>query len=77
MRNPEFEIGTNTTVTVYTACNQFTARSGNPGDQGGGTLYYKAASATTWSSTAFGFDSQNGNNKYWRATLQHGGVRGR
>ena len=67
MRNPEFEIGPGTTVTVYSG-NQFQG-SGNPGNQTGGFLYYKAASATAWTSAALGYDSQNGNNKYWRASF--------
>ena len=67
MRNPEFEIGTSTTVTVYSG-NQFQG-NGNPGNQTGGSLYYKAASATTWTAAALVFDSQNNNNKYWRASF--------
>jgi hypothetical protein len=67
MRNPEFEIGTSTAVTVYSG-NQFQG-SGNPGNQTGGYLYYKAASASTWTSAALAFDSQSGNNKYWQASF--------
>ena len=67
MRNPEFEIGTNTQVTIYNG-NQFQG-SGNPGNQTGGNLYYKAASATAWTSVALGFDSQNGNNKYFAGSF--------
>ena len=67
MRNPEFEISSSTVVTVYNG-SQFQG-SGNPGNQTGGYLYYKAASASAWTSIAFGFDSQNGNNKYWRASF--------
>lgn len=67
MRNPEFEIGTSTTVTIYSG-NQAQG-SGNPGNQTGGFLYYKAAGATTWTSATLGFDSENGNNKYWRASF--------
>ena len=67
MRNPEFEISSSTAVTIYNG-SQFQG-SGNPGNQTGGYLYYKAASATAWTSLPLGFDSQNGNNKYWRATF--------
>ena len=67
MRNPEFEIGTSTVVTIYSGA-QFQG-SGNPGNQTGGFLYYKDASTTAWSSAALSFDSQNGNNKYWRASF--------
>ena len=67
MRNPEFEIGTSTTITIYNG-NQYQG-SGNPGNQTGGTLYYKAASATAWSTLALGYDSTSGNNKYWRASF--------
>ncbi len=67
MRNPEFEISASTVVTVYNG-SQFQG-SGNPGNQTGGYLYYKAASASAWTSVALGFDSQNGNNKYWRASF--------
>ena len=44
MRNPEFEVGSSTAVTVYNG-SQFQG-SGNPGNQTGGSLFYKAASAT-------------------------------
>ena len=67
MRNPEFELSSNTAVTVYSG-SQFQG-SGNPGNQTGGYLYYKAAGATAWTRVALGFDSQNGNNKYWRASF--------
>ncbi len=71
MRNPEFEIGTNSSVLIYSG-NQYQG-SGNPGNQTGGTLYYKAASATAWSSVNLGFDNQTGNNKYWRASFNTNG----
>ena len=67
MRSPEFEIGTDTTVTIYSG-NQYQG-SGDPGNQTGGFLYYKTVSANAWSSVALSFDSQNGNNKYWRASF--------
>ena len=67
MRNPEFEIGTSTAVTIYSG-NQYQG-SGNPGNQTGGMLYYKAAGATAWASAALGYDSTSGNNKYWRASF--------
>jgi hypothetical protein len=67
MRNPEFEIGTNTPVTIYSG-NQFQG-NGNPGNQTGGFLYYKTAGGTSWTSVGLAFDSQNGNNKYWQASF--------
>ena len=67
MRNPEFEVSANTTVTIYSG-NQFQNGSGS-GNQTGGQLYYKAASASAWSNVALGYDSTNGNNKYWKGTF--------
>src|ERR1700761_3115454 len=69
MRNPEFEFGPSTAITIYNG-NQFQG-SGNPGNQTGGTLFYKSQSSSgmvpNWVSVALTFDSQNGNNKYWKA----------
>ena len=67
MRSPRFEIGTNTTVTIYNG-NQFQG-GGTPGNQTGGTLFYKAAGAGSWSSTPLGFDRTTGNNKFWSASF--------
>ena len=67
MRNPEFEIGPTTVVTIYNG-NQFQG-IGNPGNQTGGTLFYRKVGAASYSSVALSFDSQNANNKYWKATI--------
>src|SRR5262245_40248053 len=40
MRNPEFEIGTNTTITIYSGLQKF-GNSFGTANQTGGTLYYK------------------------------------
>jgi glycosidase len=72
MRNPLFTIGTSSTVTFYSGvwkwngvqlCNQT-----------GGTLYYKTASQSSWSSTNLSFYSNttasgSTNNQYWKATV--------
>jgi glycosidase len=67
MRDPRFEIGTNTTVTIYTG-NQFQG-AGNAANQTGGTLYYKPQPAAVWSSTGLTFHAEAGNNKYWKASF--------
>ena len=41
MRNPEFEVGTNTTVTVYNG-NQY-QNGTNPGNQTGGYVFYRGS----------------------------------
>ncbi|HPT15813.1 MAG TPA: hypothetical protein PK388_00875 [Kiritimatiellia bacterium] len=69
MRNPRHPYATNA-VTIYSG-NQF-AGAGNAADQNGGTLYYRLAGAGGWSSTALAFDSESGNNKYWRGTIPAG-----
>ncbi len=69
MRNPRHPYATNA-VTIYSG-NQF-AGAGNAANQSGGTLYYRLAGAGGWSSTALAFDSESGNNKYWRGTIPAG-----
>src|ERR1017187_4479542 len=46
MRNPEFEIGTSTAVTVYSGIQKYNNPYGTA-NQTGGTLYYKGASQGT------------------------------
>ncbi|MDB6017179.1 MAG: hypothetical protein JWR19_1668 [Pedosphaera sp.] len=64
MREPEFEIGTNTTVTIYSGVQKFNNSYGTA-NQTGGTLYYKGLTQGVWSSTNLGFANNNGNNQYW------------
>ncbi len=57
MRNPEFWIGTNTTITVYQGVQKYNNPGYGTANQTGGTLYYKGSSQGTWSSTASGLAS--------------------
>src|SRR3954466_15560636 len=57
MRSPLNNIDAGTTVTIYNG-NQFQG-SGNPGNQSGGTVFYKAQSSGSWSSVSLGFFSQS------------------
>src|SRR5436305_6854461 len=54
MRNPEFEIGPNTAVTVYSGVQKFNNSFGTA-NQTGGTVYYKGATQGTWSSATLSF----------------------
>jgi len=71
MRNPEFEIGTNTTVTVYSGEQKFNNGFGTA-NQTGGWVIYKGATQSAWSSNAFNFYLNGGpstNNQYWSGTF--------
>ena len=71
MRNPEFEIGTSTAVTVYSGIQKYNNPYGTA-NQTGGTLYYKGASQGTWSTTGLTFYLNGGpstNNQYWQASF--------
>ncbi|HEY3762891.1 MAG TPA: hypothetical protein VGN23_14190 [Verrucomicrobiae bacterium] len=71
MRNPEFEIGSNTTVTVYTGEQKFNNSFGTA-NQTGGWVIYKGASQSAWTSNALSFYLNGGpsaNNQYWSATF--------
>ena len=72
MRNPEFEISSNTTVTVYSGLWKFSGAT-QLANQTGGTLFYKSASQANWSSTNLNFYADltlNGNgNQYWSASF--------
>src|ERR1035437_9160142 len=71
MRNPEFEIGTNTTITVYSGEQKFNNAFGTA-NQTGGWLVYKGATQSSWSSNALSFYLNGGlstNNQYWSASF--------
>src|SRR5947208_1758182 len=64
MRNPPYGILTNTAVTLY---NGSYAPEGN---QSAGQVWYRARGSGLGFATAnLTFDTQAGDNKYWRATL--------
>lgn len=71
MRNPEFEIGTNTVVTVYSGIQKYNNSFGTA-NQTGGWVIYKGASQSSWSSNALSFYLNGGpstNNQYWSASF--------
>ena len=72
MRDPWIEISNDpaspTTVTIYEGIYK-----GDGANQTGGTLFYKGASQSVWSSTALGFDRNSGNNQYWKASFSTAG----
>jgi hypothetical protein len=71
MRNPEFEIGTNTTVTIYSGEQKYNNSFGTA-NQTGGWVIYKGASQVTWSSNTLSFYLNGGpstNNQYWSASF--------
>ena len=70
MRSPEFEIGTNTTVTVHSGVQKYNNSFGTA-NQTGGWLIYKGQTQGTWSSNALSFYLNGGpspNNQYWSAS---------
>ncbi len=68
MRNPEFEIGSNTPVTVFSGVQKYNNSFGTA-NQTGGTLYYKGASQSAWQQIALQYSAQNENDQYWFATF--------
>ncbi|PWU13799.1 MAG: hypothetical protein C5B50_18585 [Verrucomicrobia bacterium] len=76
MRAPEFEIGTNTTITIYQGLQKFNNGFGTA-NQTGGTLYYKGLSQFSWSATNLTFYLNGGpspNNQYWQASFNSASV---
>src|SRR4051812_43019370 len=68
MRNPEFEIGPGTAITIFSGVQKFNNSYGTA-NQTGGTLFYKGISQGVWSSTNLNFANNNGNNQYWQASF--------
>src|ERR1022692_744068 len=71
MRNPEFEIGSNTAVAVYSGIQRLNNPFGTA-NQTGGWVIYKGATQSSWSSNALSFYLNGGpspNNQYWSATF--------
>jgi glycosidase len=76
MRNPEFEIGPATVITVYQGLQKFNNSYGTANETGG-TLYYKGASQNVWNSTNLQFYLNGGpspNNQYWKAAFNSSSV---
>ncbi|HOX55281.1 MAG TPA: alpha-amylase family glycosyl hydrolase [Candidatus Paceibacterota bacterium] len=77
MRSPEFEIGTDTTVTVYQGVQKYNNPGYGTANQTGGTLYYKGATQGSWSNTALTWHLNGGpspNNQYWKASFNSASV---
>jgi len=71
LRNPEFEIGTNTVVTVYSGIQKYNNSYGTA-NQTGGWVIYRGANQSSWSSNALSFYLNGGpspNNQYWKASF--------
>jgi hypothetical protein len=68
MRNPEFEIGTNTAVSFYTGLWKFD-NGIQIANQTGGWIFYKAASQPAWQSNALAFFSNTSANQYWQTSV--------
>jgi hypothetical protein len=72
MRNPQFEIGSSSTVTIYQGVQKYNNPGYGTANQTGGTLYYKGAMQGVWSSTNLQFHLDGGpspNNQYWKASF--------
>jgi len=66
MRSPLNGIEVGSTVTIYSG-NQFQG-GGNPGNQSGGSVFYKSATGS-YSSVPLSFFTQSNNDKYWVASF--------
>ena len=67
MRNPIHPYASSP-VNIYSG-NQAYGDGGNPGDQSGGTIYYRAAGATAWQTATMEYDTAIENNKFWRGAI--------
>jgi glycosidase len=67
MRHPLSVATPASSVTIYNG-NQFQG-PGNPGDQSGGAVFFKAATDPSWQSVPLGFHAESGNDKFWKATV--------
>jgi hypothetical protein len=68
MRNPEFEIGTNTTVTLYTGLWKWN-NNVQIANQTGGTLFYKSASQSSWNTNGLTWLTNTAVNQYWQTSF--------
>jgi len=64
MRNPEFEIGSNTLVTIYSGVWKM-SNSVQICNQTGGWVIFKGATQSAWSSNALGWFMNTSANQYW------------
>ena len=67
LRNPEFEIGTNTVITFYTGLWKYSGAT-QLANQTGGWLIYKGASQALWSSNALTWVTNTASNQYWKGS---------
>src|SRR5580700_11124603 len=58
------------TMTIFSG-NQFQGPGGNPGDQFqvGSSVFFKRLADAAWTESKMTFDSQNGNDKFYRASI--------
>ena len=68
MRTPEFEIGTNTTVTFYTGLWKWNGGV-QIANQTGGWLVYKSSAQSAWSSNALTWFTNTAANQYWSGSF--------
>ena len=71
MRNPEFELGPGSTITIYSGLQKYSNSFGTA-NQTGGTVFYKGLSQGVWNATNLQFYLNGGpstNNQYWRASF--------
>jgi hypothetical protein len=73
MRNPEFEIGTNTTVTVWSGVRKWSNGGSTENcNQTNGWVFYKGASQSSWSSNELTWQTNfqyTTGNQYWNASF--------
>ncbi|MCX6896709.1 MAG: alpha-amylase family glycosyl hydrolase [Verrucomicrobia bacterium] len=68
MRNPQFEFGPSSSVTNYSGLQKLNNGFGTA-NQTGGWVVFKGATQSTWSSNAFGFQADSGQNQYWKGVF--------
>ncbi len=73
MRNPEFELGTNSAVTIWSGVWKWSGGGTTENcNQTGGWVVYKGATQSLWSSNALNFQTNfqfTTGNQYWNASL--------
>ena len=71
MRNPEFAIGTPTTVNFYTGVWKWDTGNGNAlrCNQTNGIIFYKTTAQSVWSSASMTWYSNGPANQYWQVPL--------
>lgn len=69
MRLPAYEVATGSSFTVFQGLRKFNNPGYGTANQIGGALFYRSGTSGSWTSVNLGFDKNEGDFQFWKATV--------